>query len=235
MSMPSPQVVAPPQGMPASAPVAHGTPFPTLSMPAPTLTQPALDPTQADLISYLQKRAPDLPQDVRQRVQTASRKQGKRVIKDLQVAAKALGDARTVYEEAVHARIQHLTTWKAFLAEAVKNWKDYAERFASQESALQERIAAARENFKEAKECLDTSKTSAGSVTEISDDEDLPGESETSAMQICTSIQNLSNSLQQLSKEAEAIHLEAPSAKRPRIEEVREDEVESKVKDQPFS
>ena len=151
------------------------------------------------------------------------------------MAAKALGDARTTYEEAIQARVQHLTQWKAFLAEAVRNWKEYAERFAQQESALQERIGSARENFKEAKESLDASKTSAGSVTEISDEEESPRESETSAMQICTSIQNLSNSLQQLSREAESIQVEAPSAKRPRLDEVHEEKAREGDQPLPFS
>ena len=160
--------------------------------------------------------------DVQQRIQTESRKQGKKVIKDLQASAKALGEARTAYEEALQARVQHVSQWKSFLAEAVRNWTDYAKMFEQNESALQARIAAARDQFQEAKECLDASKTSAGQVTEVaaSDEEELPGDADSSAMQITTSIQTLSNSLQQLSKDAEAIQVEGPAAKRPRTEEV---------------
>ena len=86
---------------------------------------------------------------------------------------------------------------------------------------------------REAKECLDASKTSAGQVTEVaaSDEEELPGDGDSSALQITTSIQTLSNSLQQLSKDAEAIQIEGPAAKRPRTEEGSAGE-EAKV---PFS
>ena len=137
----------------------------------------------------------------------------------LQAAAKSLGEARTAYEESLLARSQHISSWKSFLAEAVKNWTDYAKMFEQNEHALQARISAAREQFQEAKECLDASKTSAGQVTEISDDEKLPDESETSAMQITESIQTLSSSLLRLSKDAESIQVEGPASKRPRTEE----------------
>jgi flagellar motor protein MotB len=194
--------------------------FVPLAMPAPSLAQGPSSSEQSDLINYLQKRSVDLPPDVQQRIQSESRKQGKRVIKDLQVSAKALGDARTAYEEALQARVQHVSTWKNFLAEAVRNWTEYAKMFEQHEVALQNRIATAKEHFQEAKEALDASKTSAGQVTEISDEEELPGDSETSSMQITASIQTLSDSLKQLSKEAEAIQIEGPAVKRPRIEEV---------------
>jgi len=185
----------------------------------------------AQRIAQLSASSVDLPLDVQQKVQSESRKQGKRAIKDLQVAAKSLGEARTAYEEALLARTQHISSWKSFLAEAVKNWTDYAKMFEQNEQALQMRISSAREQFQEAKECLDASKTAAGQVTEISDEEELPGDSETSAMQITESIQTLSNSLLKLSKDAESIQVEGPAAKRPRMEESSAGE-DSK---QPFS
>ena len=197
-------------------------------MPAPTLVQGSSSATESDLINYLQKRSVDLPPDVQQRVQTESRKQGKRVIKDLQASAKALGEARTAYEEALQARAQHVSTWKNFLAEAVRNWSEYAKMFEHNEITLQARIAAAKEQFQDAKAGLDASKTSAGHVTEISDEEELPGELENPSMQITSSIQTLSDSLKQLSKDAEAIQIEGPAIKRPRIEEVAVGEEDSK-------
>ena len=214
----------PPLQQPAQSPMPQ--PFVPLAVPAPTMVQSAPNPGQSDLINFLQKRSVDLPPDVQQRVQTESRKQGKKVIKDLQASAKALGEARTAYEEALQARVQHVSTWKTFLAESVRNWTDYARMFEQNEAALQTRIASAKEQFQEAKECLDASKTSAGQVTEISasDEEELPGDAESSAMQITTSIQTLSDSLQQLSKEAEAIQIEGPAAKRPRTSEDSKEE-----------
>ena len=69
--------------------------FVPLAMPAPTLSQNAQETPQSELLNYLQKRSVDLPPDVQQRIQSESRKLGKRAIKDLQAAAKSLGDART--------------------------------------------------------------------------------------------------------------------------------------------
>lgn len=193
--------------------------FAPLAIPTPSVPTMMQEQVPNELLNYLQKRSVDLPLDVQQKVQSESRKQGKRAIKDLQVAAKSLGEARTAYEEALLARTQHISSWKSFLAEAVKNWTDYAKMFEQNEQALQMRISSAREQFQEAKECLDASKTAAGQVTEISDEEELPGDSETSAMQITESIQALSNSLLKLSKDAESIQVEGPAAKRPRTEE----------------
>ena len=148
------------------------------------------------------------------------RKEGKRVIKDLETAAKALGEARTVYEEALLARSQHINTWKVFLAEAVKNWSDYGKLFAQHEEALQARIAMAKEQFQDAKDCMEASNISVGKVVvqELSDEEDLPGDAGDSAMQITESIQSLSTSLQQLSKATESIQIEEKAAKRPRLD-----------------
>ena len=195
--------------------------MPMMTMPAPTLTTSAEDKEQKELINYLQKRSADLPPDIQQRVHNASRKQGKRVNKDLESAAKQFGEARTQYEEALLARSQHISNWKTFLAEAVKNWSEYGKLFEQHEAALKERIATAKEQFQEAKESLDASKNSAGTVTieEISDEEELPADVAESAMQITESIQSLSNSLQQLSKETESIKVDGPTAKRPRTEE----------------
>ena len=70
---------------------------------------------------------------------------------------------------------------------------------------------------------MDKSKKSPGTlgVEEIS--EDLPGDSGDSAMQITKSIQSLSTSLLQLSKQTESIKVEEHTAKQPPIEEVLED------------
>ena len=96
--------------------------------------------------------------------------------------------------------------------------------FEQHEQTLQNRIAVAKENFQDAKACLEESKKMAGklNIHEISDDEELPAESSTSAQQITASIQSLSMSLQQLSKEAEAIPVEERTAKRQRVKEPAE-------------
>lgn len=210
-----------PMQMPTSANQATmPQPCPPMHMPAPVLQPSAQDQAQKDLIAYLQKRSADLPPDIQQRVHNTCRKEGKKVIKDLETAAKALGEARTVYEEALLARSQHINTWKAFLAEAVKNWSDYGKLFEQHEEALQSRIAMAKEQFQEAKECMEASQVSVGQVvvTELSDEENLPGDAGAGAMQITESIQSLSTSLQQLSKATELIQIEEQAAKRPRLD-----------------
>ena len=193
---------------------------PAMQMPAPSLPTTPQDPVSKELLSYLNKRRTDLPPDVQQKVQSIARKERANVSKDLQDAVKQLDAAKEAYEEALLARSQHIRTWKTFLAEAVKNWSEYGTMFAQHEQTLQERIAAAKDQFSEAKEVLEQSKTQAGKlgVEEISDEEDLPTETESSAQQITASIQTLSTSLQQLSKEAEAIKIEEHTAKRPRTE-----------------
>ena len=133
-------------------------------------------------MSYLNKRQTDLP-DVQQKVQSYTRKERASAPKDLQAAVKQLDSAKEEYEEALLARSQHIHTWKTFLADAVKNWSEYGTMFAQHEQALQERIATAKEDFKDAKDCLEQSKTLAGKlgIQEISDEEDLWPESEGSA------------------------------------------------------
>ena len=205
-----------PQHVPGQAPPVS----PAMQMPALTLPTTPQDPVSKELLSYLNKRRTDLPPDVQQKVQSINRKERANVSKDLQDAVKQLDAAKESYEEALLASSQHIRTWKTFLAEAVKNWSEYGTMFAQHEQALQERIAAAKDQFQEAKEVLEQSKTQAGKlgVEEISDEEDLPTETESSAQQITASIQTLSTSLQQLSKEAEAINIEEHTAKRPRTE-----------------
>ena len=78
-----------------------------------------------------------------------------KVINDFQVAAKSMGYAKAAYEEALLARSQHISTRKTFLAEDVKNWKDYGRLFEQHEQALKERTSVAKEHFMEAKSIQD--------------------------------------------------------------------------------
>ena len=193
----------------------------SMAMPVPTLPTDANNAAAMELVSYIQKRQADLPLDVQQKIQSTCRKQGAIATKDLQAAVKLLDSARSEYEQALLARAQHIGTWKTFLAEAVKNWTEYGTMFADHEKALQQRIASAKEQFKDAKACLEESKVLAGKlqVQEISDEEDPLPDSETSAQQINASIQSLSTSLEKLSKEADSIKVEEHVAKRLRTEE----------------
>eukprot|EP00435_Cladocopium_sp_Y103_P051572 s299_g16.t1 len=214
-----------PQTAPQMMPNAQAFPMMPMAMPAPSLPQSALDAQQKELIAYFRNRQGDLPPDMQQKMKDFTRKQGARITKDLQSAAKQLGDARTELEEALQARAQHIGTWKTFLGEAVKNWWSYANSFDQHERNLLARIAQAKEQFQEAKECLEESKIAAGTLTEqekiqeISDDDVPPGDSDLSANQIQEGIQTLTTSLQQLQKDADSIEVEQfASNKRPRVD-----------------
>eukprot|EP00435_Cladocopium_sp_Y103_P046661 s1235_g13.t1 len=207
------------QMMPCQGPA----PMP-MGMPVPTLNPAPQDAAQKELIEYIHNRQSDLPPDIQQKMKDYARKEGAKLSRNLEDAARQLNQARTDLEEALTARAQHIGTWKLFLAEAVKNWTEYANMFERHEQALQERIAQMKEQFQDARECLDASKNVAGHVSgqiqEISDEEDLPADSEQSARQIRASFTSLANSLQQLQKDAESIKVEEHvSNKRARVEE----------------
>eukprot|EP00435_Cladocopium_sp_Y103_P008066 s1027_g2.t1 len=223
-------VAAPVQPMMQTQCVGPVMPMP---MPTPALPQNSQEAAQKELIAYIRNRQADLPPDMQKRVKDFSRIEGAKLTKDLQEAATILGEARTELEEALAARAQHIGTWKLFLAEAVKNWTEYGNLFDAHERSLQARIAQAKIQFQEARDCVEESKVAAGAVTtrvqEISDDEDLQGTSEKSARQIKESILSLSTSLTQLQKEAEAIKVEVPASKRQ-----RRDEVSANPGDQPM-
>eukprot|EP00435_Cladocopium_sp_Y103_P061556 s257_g23.t1 len=195
-------------------------PMMPMPMPAPSLPQNSQDAAQKELIAYIRNRQADLPPDMQQKIATFSRREGAKLTKDLQTSAKHLGDVRTELEEALTARAQHIGTWKLFLAEAVRNWTDYANLFDQHERSLQARIAQAKQQFQEARDCVEEAKVAAGQVSikvhEISDEDDMPGDQDASARQIKESMNSLSSSLTQLQKDAESIKVEVPSSKRQR-------------------
>eukprot|EP00435_Cladocopium_sp_Y103_P055387 s522_g18.t1 len=191
-----------------------------MTMPVPSLPQNSQDAAQKELIAYIRNRQADLPPDMQQKIATFSRREGAKLTKDLQTQAKVLGDAREELEAALAARAQHIGTWKVFLAEAVRNWTEYANLFDQHERSLQARIVQAKQQFHEARDCVEEAKVAAGQVSarvqEISDEDDMPGDQETSAQQIKASMSSLSSSLTQLQKDAESIKVEIPSSKRQR-------------------
>lgn len=102
-----------PMQCPQAPPTSSSVPtFAPLAMPTPVVPMVTQEKVPNELLTYLQKRSADLPPDVQQKVQTESRKQGKKAIKDLQAAAKSLGEARTAYEESLLARSQHISSWQ---------------------------------------------------------------------------------------------------------------------------
>eukprot|EP00435_Cladocopium_sp_Y103_P071671 s296_g38.t1 len=162
-------------------------PMVPMPMPVPSLPQSSQDAAQKELIAFIRNRQADLPPDMQQKIATFSRREGAKLTKDLQTSAKQLGDARTELEEALAARAQHIGTWKLFLAEAVKNWTEYGNLFDQHERSLQARITQAKQQFQEARDWVEEAKVAAGQVStkvhEITDEEDLPGDQDTSARQ----------------------------------------------------
>ena len=152
-----------------------------------------------DLMNYLKKRGPDLPQDVTQKVQELSKKDGAQAKKDLQVAAKELGQAKDELEAAIQARVNVVASWKNFLTDAVETWQEYAALFQSQEKDHQDRISAAKEIFTPAKVNVDEANEIAGDVIEIKDEEeDFQGPANlVTSDKIKESTQLLTNSLEQ--------------------------------------
>ena len=209
-----------PQGsIQPSATASSTTPW----VPAQSAEQAARERKMQDLMNYLKKRGPDLPQDVSQKVQEFTKKDGAQAKKDLQVAARELGQAKDELEAAIQARVNLVASWKNFLTDAVKTWQEYAQLFQSQEKDHQDRITSAKEIFVMAKTNVDEAKTVMGDVVEINDkdeEEDFQGPSTLATSdKIMESMQFLTTSLEQFRAQAEEIHVEAQSAlKRPRIE-----------------
>ena len=209
-----------PQGsMQPSATASLTTPW----VPAQSAEQAARERKMQDLMNYLKKRGPDLPQDASQKVQEFTKKDGAQAKKDLQVAARELGQAKDELEAAIQARVNLVASWKNFLTDAVKTWQEYAQLFQSQEKDHQDRITSAKEIFVMAKTNVDEAKTVMGDVVEINDkdeEEDFQGPSnQATPDKIMESMQFLTTSLEQFRAQAEEIHVEAQSAlKRPRIE-----------------
>ena len=185
-----------------------------------TPEQQAREHKMQELMAYLKRRGPDLPQDVSQKVHEFSKKDGAQAKKDLQTAAKALGEAKDALEAALQARTNLIASWNTFITDAVRTWKEYAILFQTQEAEHQERIQTAREVFIAAKENVDDAKTAVGEVIEVNDDEeDLAGPSNAATSEkITESMRFMTASLAQFQQKAEEIQSEVQSSlKRPRL------------------
>lgn len=172
-------------------------------MPAPTMTpeQQAREQKMQELMAYLKRRGPDPAQDVSQKVHDFSKKDGAQAKKDLQTAAKALGEAKDTLEAALQARTNLISSWNTFLTDAVRTWQEYGHLFQSQETEHQERIQAAREVFTLAKQQVDEAKSAVGEaieVNDVDDEEDLAAPSNAATSEkITESMQFLTASLHQ--------------------------------------
>ena len=210
--------VAPMQSMQLSGGASTTTPAAAGSTMTPE--QLAREQKMQELMNYLKRRGPDLPQDVSQKVHEFTKKDGVQAKKDLQTAAKALGEAKDALEAALQARTNLIASWNTFLTDAVRTWKEYGTLFQTQEAEHQERIQMAKDMFTTAKLQVDEAKTAVGEVIKVNDEEeDLAGPSNAATSEkISESMKFLTTSLQQFQQKAEEIHTEVQSSlKRPRI------------------
>eukprot|EP00435_Cladocopium_sp_Y103_P020241 s592_g4.t3 len=159
-------ITVPMQAMPTMMPCQGQGPIMTMAMPAPSLPTSSQDASQKELIAYFRNRQADLPPDMQKKMQDYSRKHGARLTKDLQTAAKQMGDAKDKYEEALTARSQHIGTWKLFLAEAVKQWTEYGSLF--EETSDEEEISG--DTDMSAKQIKDGITTLSSSLQQLQKD-----------------------------------------------------------------
>lgn len=246
MMQPYPQMALqpplPPPQTPPHATVPNPPPTQMASVVGPNFVMPvmpkmppmpATESVDPDLMTMLRQDVAELPPHIQKRVKESALKDGVKdgvkATKDLQAAAKNLGQARKAYEASILARSQLHTNWKKFLSDAVSLWQDYATQFAEQERKLQDQVAAAKETFMIAKETSAKAHEAAGAVQEIPSDEefgDAPSAPSNAALKITESMNGLSQSLQNLQTQAAAIDAEEKQhqAKRPRTVHVIPDE-----------
>ena len=90
--------------------------------------------------STLTKNNPNIQKEMKE----VKLKEGEVAIKSLHKQVNALGKARTELQHANAARLALHSSWRAFLVEQVSKWQAYSQQFQQQESALAERVSAAR-------------------------------------------------------------------------------------------
>lgn len=178
--------------------------------------------------ALLEKHPDGLHPDIQKEIQDSKIKDGEVAIKSLHKQVNALGKARTELQSANAARLSLHSSWRSFLVEQVSKWQAYSQQFQTQEASLAERVNAARTALETAKSNLAVSKSllhkdAAEDVTTVSDTEDetkeLKEAANSSAQKITDSLQQLGQSLQTLSANADELMLaEQQAHKRQRVD-----------------
>lgn len=239
------QNVMEPSGPPAVMPtyqeapwlMAPPPPLPTGSMQqdpnaaAVAATASAAEAKLRSVYALLEKHPEGLHPDIQKEIKEAKLREGEIAIKSLHKQVNALGKARSELQNANAARLSLHSSWRAFLVEQVAKWQAYSQQFQNQETALSERVNAARAALDAARSSLAASKsqlqkndqTEQTEVTTVSDEEEETKESKeaatTSALKITESLQQLGQSLQTLSANADELMIaEQQATKRQRVE-----------------
>ena len=221
----APWLMAPPPPIP---------PITQQADPSATAATAAVNAAEAKLRSMyalLEKHPEGLHPDIQKEMKEVKLKEGEVAIKSLHKQVNALGKARTELQHANAARLALHSSWRAFLVEQVAKWQAYSQQFQQQESALAERVSAARTALDTARSNLAVSRSllqndqqqDETEVTTVSDDEEESRESKeaanSSAKKINDSLQHLGESLQTLSVNAnEMMIAEHKAHKRQRVE-----------------
>ena len=227
--LPPPETPWQPPPQPQAGQSAPPVLAPNFSMPAmpkaPSLPATAPPAVDSDLMTLLKQDVAELPPHIQKAVKETTMKEavqeGAKATRDLEVAAKQLGQARKDYERAILARSQLHSNWRHFLSDAVKLWQDYATQFTTQEKQLQEQVALTKEAFLQSKEVSAKAHDATGKVQEIDSEEDIETNNKTTstaAQKISETMNGLTRSLQNLQQQAAVLEAEEElhQAKRPR-------------------
>jgi len=199
-----------------------------------TAASAAVNAAEAKLRSMyalLEKHPEGLHPDIQKEMKDMKLKEGEVAIKSLHKQVNALGKARTELQNANAARLSLHSSWRSFLVEQVSKWQAYSQQFQQQETALSERVNAARAALETARSSLAVSKSllqkdqqqDQSDIQTVSDDEEESRESKeaanSSAQKITDSLQHLGESLKTLSANADEMMLaEQQANKRQRVE-----------------
>ena len=215
------QLLAPPPPPPLNGEDGLQSP-PWMTMPLPPGAGPSqvLTPAEQKLkeLSNLLKKANQdtLSPELQQFVSEETKAETKGETKALHSAVKVLGRARDTLDEAISARSNLMTQWRAFLSTSLERFRQYTDHFQRQEQAHQENIAKAKEALVKAKQEYQATEEKA---TTISDDE--PEMKDTPAKDTATCIREglhtMTEGLKSLAEEAEKAAIsEERKTKRPR-------------------
>jgi len=173
------------------------------------------------------KQIPDMPADAHTIIQKYARKQRSSTTKSMHQSVTDLSEAREALDQARLARHQLHGSWRTFLGEALETWQAYTEGFKQQETALLARIEDAKQNLNAAKEVFEECRTT---LIDLSKNDQQLIESAEAAMateqgddpavaRLQMDLDSMHGHLKTLKGNADAMAVDATSAKRPRLSE----------------
>eukprot|EP00435_Cladocopium_sp_Y103_P032830 s982_g8.t1 len=206
------QAIAPPEATPSAA--AMGT----------ASSSNALPENVKKLLTGLKKDQDKLSPENQELVKTLVVKEERDEEQELQDAVKSLGQARRDLQAAFQARSNLHAKWRQFLSMSVAQWQAFTQEFQAQETDAVKKISDAKEAVAQAKTTFESSKETVVFKPEnykptevqdlMSDDE---GNAEPCTTKLQEGLSNLTSTLQNLHRTAEAAHAEEQAAKKARL------------------